>query len=228
MRKERLLLFLVVIAIGLTGCLREGIDTIALPFGKIPEGVIPQEIREQFEEHMPIYEGVTPPDITGKYLAEPFRLVYTSDGQFSPGDVFAPDYFSFQNQTASGMAMYSESQASGVAVAPEVYVVGNANNFSAYFIAEQTRYDDYGDVTSTSKMSTIISGTVTEEGIENFRYAFVMLEKDDPYDELMDVNEYRVFEDGDGLAIRYDWLKSSADEKGGLPMCANNKNLKIK
>lgn len=228
MRKERLLLFLVVIAIGLTGCLREGIDTIALPFGKIPDGVIPQEIREQFEEYMPIYEGVTPPDITGEYLNRPDLLVFSSDGQFYPGYEFAPQYISFQNQTPSGMATYSEKQASSVADASEVYVVGSGNNFSAYFISNTTRYDDYGNVTSTCKTSTVLSGTVTEDGIENFRFAFVMLEKDDPYYQLMDVNEYRIFEDGDGLAIRYDWLKSSADGEGKLPMYANNKNLKIK
>ena len=220
MRKERLLLFLVLIAIGLTGCLREGIDTIALPFGKIPEGVIPQEIREQFEEHMPIYEGVTPPDITGKYLNSPDLLVFTSDGQFYPGYEFAPQYISFRNQTPSGMATFSEKQATIVSEAPEVYVVGSGNNFSAYFISNSTRYDDNGNVSSTSKMSTVISGTVTDAGIENYRLAFVMLEKDDPNYELMDVNEYRVFEDGDGLAIRYDWLKSSADGEGKLPMYA--------
>lgn len=220
MRKERLLLFLVLIAIGLTGCLREGVDTIALPFGKIPEGVIPQEIREQFEEHMPIYEGVTPPDITGKYLNSPDLLVFTSDGQFYPGYEFAPQYISFRNQTPSGMATFSEKQATIVSEAPEVYVVGSGNNFSAYFISNSTRYDDNGNVSSTSKMSTVISGTVTDAGIENYRLAFVMLEKDDPNYELMDVNEYRVFEDGDGLAIRYDWLKSSADGEGKLPMYA--------
>ena len=228
MRKERLLLFFVVIAIGLTGCLREGIDTIALPFGKIPEGVIPHEIREQFEEHMPIYEGVTPPNITGEYLNRPDVLVFTSDGLFDPGDEFAPQYFSFQNQTPSGMATFSEKQANIESEASEVYVVGSGNNFSAYFISNSIRHDDAGNVTSTCKLSTVFSGTVTENGIENFRFAFVMLEKDDPNYELMDVNEYRVFKDGDGLAIRYDWLKSSTDGECKLPMYANNKNLKIK
>lgn len=231
MKKERLLLFLTILTVGMTGCLREGMDTIALPFGKIPSGVIPQEIREQFEEHIPIYEGVTPPDITGQYLNRPDLLVFTSDGQFSPGDEFAPQYISFQNQTPSGMAIYSEKQANTVSEASEVYVVGSGRNFSAYFISNVTRYDDYGNVTSTAKMSTVISGTVTVDGIENYRMAFVMLEKNDPHQELMDVNEYRVFQDGDGLAIRYNWTKSSVDEENHLPMCTdagNNKNLKIK
>lgn len=217
MRKKLLLFMFVFAAVCLTGCLREGIDTIALPFGKIPEGVIPQEIREQFEQYMPIYEGVTPPDITGEYLCDPDLIVYTSDGQFDPGHQFAPLYFSFYNQTASGMAAYKERQAYSYDESPEVYVVGSGNNFTAYFISTGTRNDQYGNWVASYKMSNVISGTVTEDGITNYKSAFIMLEKDDPDYTLMDVNEYRVFEDGDGIAVRYDWTKTSVGEEAGLP-----------
>ncbi|MBQ3740238.1 MAG: hypothetical protein IKZ52_01785 [Bacteroidales bacterium] len=215
--RKHLFLLIMIAAVGLTGCLREGIDTIALPFGKVPDAVIPQEIREQFEQYMPIYDGITPPNIEGEYLCQPDRLVFTSDYGFEVGHVFSPVYFKFANQTASGMAIYRERQGSSVSDASEVYVVGQGNNFTAYFISNVEHRDDYGNITATAKLSEIVSGTVTSDGIVNYRNAFIMLDKYDPDHELMDVNEYRVFEDGDGLAVRYNWTKASAGEDAGLP-----------
>lgn len=214
--RKHLFLLIMIAAVGLTGCLREGIDTIALPFGKIPDAVIPSEIREQFSQYMPIYEGITPPNIEGDYLCQPDRLVFTSDYNFEVGHLFAPVYFKFANQTASGMAVYSEMQGTSSSDASEVYVVGEGNNFTAYFISNVEHRDDDGNLTATAKLSEIVSGTLTSEGIVNYRNAFILLEKYDPYNELMNVNEYRVFEDGDGLAARYNWSKVLADEKAGL------------
>ena len=215
--KKHLFLLIVVAAVSLTSCLRDGIDTIALPFGKIPNGVIPQEIRDQFEEYMPIYEGVTPPDITGEYLCHPDLLVFSSDGQYYPGYQFSPLYFAFYDQTPSGMAAYKEHQVNSFVEAPEVYVVGSGNNFTAYFISHGIRNDNNGNWEATYKMSNIISGTITEDGIVDYRSAFIMLEKDDPYHRLMDVNEYRIFEDGDGLVVNYDWMKSTPKGNDKLP-----------
>lgn len=212
MRKFRLLLLILLAGVGCVGCLRDGLETIALPFGKIPNAVIPQEIREQFQQYMPIYEGITPPDVTGAYLASPLQIVFTSDYQFDPGDLFAPQYFAFQDQTASGMATYSERQGSGVSEASEVYIVGSGDNFTAYFISHTTLYDDDGNLVATTTESNVASGTKTDAGISNYRYAFVMLDKYDPTGIIMAVNDFRVFEDGDGLAIRYDWAKSVLEE----------------
>lgn len=214
--RKHLFLFILIAAIGLTGCLRDGIDTIALPFGKVPDAVIPPEVRNQFQQYMPIYEGITPPVIEGQYLAKPLTLVYTSDYQFNPGDVFSPQYFAYENQAASGMATYREQQGGGLAAASEVYIVGEGDCFTAYFVTNTTMYYEDGTVSAFSKESNIVSGRITEYGIEDYRYAFIMLEKYDPDHILMDVNEYRVFNDGDGLAARYNWSKVLADEKAGL------------
>lgn len=215
--KKHLFFLIMIAAIGLTGCLREGIDTIALPFGKVPDAVIPVEIREQFSQYMPIYEGITPPNIEGDYLCQPDRLVFTSDNNFEVGHLFAPIYFKFANQAASGTAVYSEMQGTSTSDASEVYVVGEGNNFTAYFISNVEHRDDDGNLTATAKLSEIVSGTLTSEGIMNYRNAFILLEKYDPNNELMNVNEYRVFEDGDGLAVRYNWSKALAGEETGLP-----------
>lgn len=206
---KRLFLFLAITSfLGLTGCLRNGSDTIALPFGKIPDGVIPEPIKEQFMNHMPIYEGITPPVVTGEYLCKPDELVYTSDNQFNVGYVFAPCYFAFMNQTASGMATFREKQASLVGDASEVYIVGSGTNFSAYYISHETHYDDNNAVEATVTRSNVLSGTLTPNGIRNYYLAFIVLDKYDPNNIIMDVNEYRIFKDGDGVAERYDWRTS--------------------
>lgn len=225
MRKFFILLIMTTL-VALTGCLKEGADTIALPLGKIPDGVIPIAIRDQFEQYMPIYEGIAPPRIVGEYLAQPLTLVFTSDYNFDVGHVFAPQYFAFESQSSSGMARYKERQGGGETEAPNVYVVGEGNNFTAYFISTSANYSSDGELRSTSKMSTIMSGTLTNEGISNYRYAFIMLEKDDPNHILMEVNEYRVFEDGDGLVDLYDWAKSIVKEGDFTTVCSNNYSVK--
>lgn len=129
---------------------------------------------------MPIYEGITPPNVTGEYLCMPDELVYTSDGQFEVGFIFAPDYFAFKNQTASGMATFREKQASLVGKASEVYIVGSGSNFSAYYISEETHYDNNNQVEATVKRSNVLSGTLTSNGIKNYYLAFIILDKYDP------------------------------------------------
>jgi hypothetical protein len=58
-------------------------------------------------------------------------------------------------------------------------------------------------------MATIASGTMTEEGIKNCYHAILMVEKNDPNNKLMKVGTYRIFNDGDGLAIPTTWSSRS-------------------
>lgn len=209
-----------------TSCLKKGTDTIALPLGKIPEEIIPHEINEKFKKHMPINEGITPPNIVGEYVSEPNTLVYSSDNDFEVGYTFAPSYFKFNNQSINGMATYTENNGNSTSEAPEVYIIGNGNNFTAYFIRNSNHYDDYGNLEAWSKVSQMASGTITNYGISNYRYAFIMLDKYDPNNILMDINEFRVIEDEDGVASKYSWTKSnskSADNKSTLSKCIISK-----
>lgn len=194
----------------MTSCLKKGTETIALPFGKIPEEVIPHEINEKFKQHMNINEGLTPPNIEGEYVCKPNTLVYSSDNDFEVGYVFTTSYFKFDNQTANGMATYNESSGNSTSESPEVYVIGSGNNFTAYFVRTSYYYDDYGNYEGWSKVSQMASGTITNSGIANYRYAFIMLDKYDPNNRLMDVNEFRVIEDNDGMASKESWTKSKS------------------
>ncbi len=175
--------------------------------GKVPSAVIPDEIRSLLEETMPIYEGVTPPDITGEYLADSKVLTASNYPPDKPGKGFLNQYIAFTKGTNGKIRYDAEEQRFGLPVSDDssddvtVYLVGTGNRFTAYFIATGDTYDIW------NKESTIISGTLTENGIVDFQLAFVMLEKAaDPSSVLVPVNTYRVLNESDGLAEREEWL----------------------
>jgi len=208
--KNLFCLSLVVFATLFSGCMSSGSETIVLPEqessgteGKVPSSIIPDAIRGTFETSMPIYSGTSPPDISGQYRANSLKLT----GSSISGDklsAIADLYLAFVKKS-NGKLSYREKQADGESGSDDVVVevVGSNNNFTAYFEADGV------SAGIRTKMSTVISGTFTSSGISNFSYGFVMLEKGyDPNNDLVPVNTYRTFKDGDGLAERYTWLSN--------------------
>jgi len=175
--------------------------------GKIPQTVIPPGVRNDIEKSgMIIYSGTKPPDISGQYLSDSYTLIGSSISEDKLNKKYADMYIAFV-KGSNGTLSYREEQSGDQAGSDNVRVevVGSGNNFTAYL-----------EVTGESKgiwnrTSTVISGTLTKDGIKDFNYAFVMLEKDsDPNNKLMPLNSYRVFKEGDGLAKKYEWLVSSS------------------
>jgi hypothetical protein len=110
-------------------------------------------------------------------------------------------YFAFI-EGANGGLVYREKQSNSTAESDTLDVVGKGNDFTAYFISEGT------SLGVRVKQSTIISGTLTPNGIENYRYSFVMLEKGpDPDNLIVPVETYRIFKDGDDLAEISEWYR---------------------
>ena len=208
MRKLNLVAMLVTCSLILTSCLEDSKDTIILPeiivVEDVPDDIIPASIRSEFESHMSIYEGKLPPIIQGEYVMSEMVLSYNSVGDFEIGHVFSDCYMAFLNQVG-GSCQYAEKQASSTSYAEKVYITGNNNDFTAYFVAHHQRSDGY----TWSTMSTLVSGTISSAGIKNCKYAFIMLEKNDPDDKLMPVNGYRVFYDNTNLASRQSWYEES-------------------
>ena len=202
------LLVLTTITLIFSGCLYDGGETIVLPINDInPEQeivtseAIPPEIKSQFTNHMTIYEGSNPPIITGYYLLDPVKLVYTSDGDYEPGEVFADKYIYFGEQNKWQIDEYRQKQAGNIGTAKDVVIVGSGKDFTAYYIVEEySDYDNDGVNESYTKRSVLFSGTLTQDGIEDAQYAFIMLEAIDPLNKIMAENEFRIFKDGDGLA----------------------------
>ncbi|MDR2555319.1 MAG: hypothetical protein LBC64_07810 [Fibromonadaceae bacterium] len=182
-----------------------------LSLGLVPNTIIPDDIKSSVEAKMPIHSGTTPPDISGQYIASRMILIGSSlngdrDTILAGGGHFADLYIVF---TEKANKMYYRAKeitqegevASGNSDDINVEVVGESNNFTAYFIEEgQTEG-------IRTKRSVVISGTMTSIGIKDFYYSFISLEKGpDPQNKLVPVKTYRVFKDSDGLAEKYDWF----------------------
>lgn len=192
----------------LFSCLENADKTLVLPdaVSATPiKQIIPSDLLAKIENYIPIYEGSTPPVIEGVYLVSPQNLVYTSNVN-NTGNYFIDGVIKFENQNkATNIVTYESKEGSASEESSElVSVSGENDNFTAYFIATGTSQG------ISVKTSTIISGTITTAGVQHYKMAFIMLEKGaDPDKKLMDVNDYRIFNDGDDLASNTTWDAAS-------------------
>jgi hypothetical protein len=175
--------------------MKETDDTVWLPVpnGKIPYEVLSAAEQDTLQQHMPIYEGVTPPNIVGDYLASPMTLQYASDRYEG---AFYDLHWRVEKQNERNMATYKEWQRTAVGDGKEAHVIGEQGKFTAYTI-EQTVDESRG---WSCEQVTVISGTKTADGIEGYSYAIVMRNKQDENGVLIEPDSYRVFTDGDGIS----------------------------
>ncbi|MDR2584326.1 MAG: hypothetical protein LBC75_12675 [Fibromonadaceae bacterium] len=176
-----------------------------LSLGLVPNTVIPDDIKTEFKGKMPIYSGITPPDISGKYVSSRNIIIGSSLDADSDKILTGGNYYDlYMAFTKKGDKIYYRSkqgdEAYGNSDDLTVDVVGEGDNFTAYFI-------EVGEANGIkTKMSVVISGTMTSSGIKDYYYSFIMLEKGpDPDHKLVSVKTYRIFKDSDGLAERADW-----------------------
>ena len=197
--------------------------------------VVPEWILEAMKPYIPIYEGDNPPTVEGAYLMSPQTLSYDSnpDSKFKPGDVFADNYLIFYDQDKSKNTINYESYEVndseliiGYDYGPGAFISGEGDNFSIFFNTTGEAFFDDGNV--SEKLALIISGTMTSAGIKDLYYSFVMIDKNDPNNHLMDIGDYRVFKDGDGLAEIVEIKNESqarvrrSGPSRSLPSCVDN------
>lgn len=205
--------------------------------GSVPANVVPYELQEKMGQYIPLYTGTTPPDLnitTGKgaILFAPSSTVYCSDyqngtgGGYEPGHITNPSLFNFFNQNSSSntlsieIAEYYVDENSNVTQtsyeqSETAYICGSNNHFTACFnttgitVGKNNNQIEY-------KTATVISGTKTSTGISNMYRAFVMISKTgDTYNDLMDVNVFRVFKDQDGFSDYVEAPSSSSLRRSG-------------
>lgn len=174
------------------------------------DDIIPEDLQDDLEPWITIYKGNSPPNIEGTYFIDPFVTVYCQDqgnGGYDPGTLVNSEYVKFSNQNMTFNTLdISERTANGSSTASGngAFISGTGNNFSAFF---NTVGQSHGISTKTA---LVISGTKTQNGIANLRYAFVMVEKgSDPNHYLMEEGVFRVFEDQDGLSVKATWPSSA-------------------
>ena len=178
------------------------------------KNVIPDDIMDKLDDIIPIYDGVNPPNIEGQYLLSPCVLTYDSTGGFSPGDEFNDCYIQFSNQDMENNTLdYREQETSSSSVGLGAFISGEGDTFSVFFNTEGV--DEYSDYSITFKTALIISGILTENGIKDMDYAFVLVEKsDDPKPHLIPVGSFRSFKDGDGLSVPVNYFQSPSRASG--------------
>lgn len=188
----------------------ESITTYEEEFDEKIVKEIPVEMLTQLGQYMPIYSGSTPPSIEGTYRVAPNRYVYDTTGYFNENKPTATDkIIRFSNQQSNGQevdyAAYDAGNAD-IAYGNGAIVIGSGNNFTAFFNTEMT--DSKGIYV---KQATLVSGTITSQGIQNLYRSFLTTDKrgDDNNNTYMAVGAFRTFKDGDGLASNETWSPGS-------------------
>lgn len=204
-RMKRLIPITLLVTLFLTSCLKDDVDTLVLPPLRyaLPIGdVVPSDILSEIEKYMPIYEGDTPPEIEGVYVINPNELVVASAEDLAPGIVISNDTVKFSNQNAkTNVITFERKQKTENEFSDFVSLVGSDNNFTAYFNADGTTTEGIN-----YKTATVISGTMTANGIKDYYKAFIITEKDaDPNKVLFPAKAFRIFKDGNALAENTSW-----------------------
>ena len=179
----------------MVACMKATDEAIVIPIRNrmIPETVLSLDYQDSLLQYMPIYEGDTPPNIEGSYVAAPMTLVYASDR-------FTNDFYNLfwktTNQNWWNRITYHEWQGNAEGTASEAWVIGSGNCFTMYTV-EQSRNETQG---WNYEAVLILSGEKSDAGIINYHYAIVMRNKCDDNGVLIEPDSYRVFMDGDSLS----------------------------
>jgi hypothetical protein len=150
-----------------------------------------------------VNEGWNPPDITGTYYCDMPELIGTNiEGDFPLGTGFNPLVITFYSQTDNGSVLVSYDQGVETGTGLDAFVSGSGNEFTVFAQITGTSTGTYGDIDFEDAM--VFSGTMSAGGILNFEYGLMLTDKSyDPYPDLIEVGEARVFEEYDDLAANY-------------------------
>ena len=187
----------------------ESITTYEEKFDERISQEIPTEYLSKLSGYMPIYSGNTPPIIEGTYKLSPWAVVFDEAG-YEPGHTFSDKIIRFSNQnTQQNTLAYDQKQGSAVGHSDNVVILGQGNNFTVFFIQQESD----PEFNFTGKSAAIYSGTMSDTGIKNLYYGFLYLEKNDPQNKMIGVGKIRVIKDSDGLSETTTWsarLKAAA------------------
>lgn len=188
-------LFVLAACLLMLSCMKDSDETIWLPVlnDRIPERVLSADEQDSLRQYMPIYEGFTPVNVDGDYMASPMTLVYASDG-------FEGEFYDMRwkvaDQNGRNVASYKEWQRNAAGSTKEAHVIGEGKKITVYTI-EKAVDESLG---WSCDMVTVISGEKEEDGIKGYSYAIVMRNKCDNNGVIIEPDSYRVFTDGDGIS----------------------------
>ena len=175
---------------------------------KLPDYVLPNEIYNEVTNLIPIYSGVNPPDMEGEYVSAPHALIYESYSENPDSLQFYSNRYLGFLYTNKQMNFYGKQYDSLAKAFIEeiqygVKITGNSDYFTCYYIV-----DGYVDG-FYAQQSFIFSGKKTDDGLEDFHTAVVLLENSG-HPGMFDINSYRILKDYDGLAETNYWLSGKS------------------
>ena len=152
---------------------------------------------------MTINEGTNPPNIQGIFATGVLEMIYTSlgeDDSYSVGKEIPSYRYKFYDQRGSKIKtdyinenIIANDQATGRGT----IISGNGNKFTAYLDMDIT------DIEIKTRDVSVLSGEITPEGIKNFQYGFLKMEKTGDFSERMvPVGTIRIWISKDKLAIK--------------------------
>ncbi len=170
--------------------------------------IITPELQKQLILNMPIYKGNTPPNIEGTYLCSPTYLTYSSipededyygeDGGFMDFEISYTGQSSVDNKLKGKLQNVQDGERYGLFTSEgDTYIYGSNNDFT--ICDPMIKIKDDGKVV---KELFIISGTKTDSGISDIHISLLMVDKPDDAVDIINVDDYRIFTDGDGLATK--------------------------
>jgi hypothetical protein len=177
-------------------------------FKKINQ-LIPEKIINAVSEHMPIYEGNTPPDIEGNYFISPCILLYSST---QPDLVYTfEDYtFKFYDQKQKNnyniVSFVGNHKLMRIDSCDNIFLVGSDNNFTAYYTIKEHHFTGIN-----YKAAVIISGTKIKNGLSNTFIAIIILNKSKGLNDELVLPEksFRIIKDNDNLIESIDTIVAS-------------------
>lgn len=153
--------------------------------------------------------GPIPPKIEGGYLVSPRQRVKSNLGDEWPLQVVDPNVFLRFTSQHNGIAVMEMGEDTENTI-DTVFVMGNGNAFTVYFIENKVVIDfEYQGETYTlrTRRGVVMTGKVTADGLADLRYATIVMAADsEPAGvPMQEVGSYFIYKDGNGLAETLDW-----------------------
>ncbi len=145
-----------------------------------------------------INTGNTPPDVEGEYFISPVILTASNVPSDNIGAVFADYTASFSNQNNGSLTIDFMGEGGNQSdIGNGSFVAGDGNEFTVLLKLTS----QIGSIPVDTAFA--ISGTLTEDGIENLQNAVLMLDdKGDPEGVYIENNQGRLLSDSDGFSPR--------------------------
>ncbi|MGD1891896.1 MAG: hypothetical protein ACFB15_15065 [Cyclobacteriaceae bacterium] len=186
------LLILLAVAVLLASCHEDHSDLIP------GQDFIPDEILEEIKANgQPIFEGLNPPDVTGRYRVSPMELVSSNFTDNNRPAFFFDEIVDFNGLNQGELTLEVASENGGtLGEGFGSFISGSGQKFTIYVRID--RIDEKGHMTLDTRL---YSGTLTDGGIVNLYTSFFMIDDGgDPDGDSIENGQGRLFKDGNGFS----------------------------